>query len=1066
MEQQLVIISSSATSLPSKAAYDVHSNGNKRKECDTSPFSATNSSPIKLQKTSQTSRVYGSSSDFPILILDSDTGFGSNSISLKNNQSRLYGTTADLPVIILDSDAKDGYEGYCNLNQKDLVVIETVDQFPQTPLTGRDCVKVNESIPIIILDSEDIDANTGYPRQKNSLIETAQEIPKTALTSNDPEEIESSKQANGSACERIVNDTQSVMSIAREVDNVVDDSLIKSDSENDNLSVKTAIDDGVAKWIVNDNQSVVSIAREMDNVVDDSLIKSDSENDNVSVKTAMDDGAANVDVPGSKVCNIQTDLSANVGMFIAGEVDTPQINDVDDGAANAGNDMLMKKDNHQINVEDNILDGIDDDTDDRVCRKFKALSELGLPSSNIQLDEIVYPDIEDNDQANVEDEDEDDLTEIWKEMTIALEYSKDSSAGPAVTAECVEQHGEDCDHSLILKDDLGYVCRVCGVIQKSIDTIFEFQFSKGKRSSRTYERRSTNNTNNTDSSDVTLSLITSRDLTVAEISAHPRHKKHMKPHQVAGFNFLCSNLITDNPGGCILAHAPGSGKTFMIISFIHSFLARYPDARPLVVLPKGILQTWKNEFLKWQVEEIPLHDFYSSKAENRSQQLSILRKWVMKKSILFLGYKQLSAIVCDSNRSQVADECKDILLKVPTILILDEGHTPRNEETDVLRSLSRVQTPRKVVLSGTLYQNHVKEVFNIVNLVRPQFLKLNTSKMIVNRIMSRVKIARQVKKNSKSGLHSGFFELIEYTLQKDEDLKRRKAVIEDLREMTSSILHYYKGDFLDELPGVVDFTVVLNLSPKQKDELQMLSKLDVFKRTSLGSAIYIHPVLKSFSLVSSATIDGGKIDEILEGLDVKQGVKAKFFLNILGLCESAGEKLLVFSQYIMPLKLLERLSEKVKGWKVGREVFMITGDSNPEEREWCMEQFNSSAKARVFFGSIKACGEGISLVGASRILILDVHLNPSVTRQAIGRAFRPGQRKKVFSYRLIAADSPEEKDNLTCSRKEMISKMWFEWNQYSRHQDFEIVSVDPEECEDVFFQSPGLREDVNVLYRR
>lgn len=35
---------------------------------------------------------------------------------------------------------------------------------------------------------------------------------------------------------------------------------------------------------------------------------------------------------------------------------------------------------------------------------------------------------------------------------------------------------EDCDHSFVLKDDLGYVCRVCGVIERSIETIFEFQY--------------------------------------------------------------------------------------------------------------------------------------------------------------------------------------------------------------------------------------------------------------------------------------------------------------------------------------------------------------------------------------------------------------------------------------------------------------------------------------------------------------------------------------------------------------------------------------------------------------
>src|ERR1044072_8037534 len=123
---------------------------------------------------------------------------------------------------------------------------------------------------------------------------------------------------------------------------------------------------------------------------------------------------------------------------------------------------------------------------------------------------------------------------------------------------------------------------------------------------------------------------------LTEFSAHPRHMKQMKSHQIEGFNFLVRNLVGDNPGGCILAHAPGSGKAFMIISFMQSFLGKYPNARPLVVLPKGILSTWKKEFQTWQVEDIPLFDFYTVKADSRSQQLEVLKQWVECKSILFL----------------------------------------------------------------------------------------------------------------------------------------------------------------------------------------------------------------------------------------------------------------------------------------------------------------------------------------------------------------------------------------------------------------------------------------------
>ncbi|XP_058744150.1 protein CHROMATIN REMODELING 35 [Vicia villosa] len=688
------------------------------------------------------------------------------------------------------------------------------------------------------------------------------------------------------------------------------------------------------------------------------------------------------------------------------------------------------------------------------------------PKDNARKDKGVYVGVHEEDNHEVDAVD-DGLDDIWREMSMAIETSKDVSADPQPEE---EEEDADCDHSFVLKDDLGYVCRVCGVIDRGIETIFEFQY-KVKRSTRTYVSESGNAKEKMDDFGV---KVIKDDLMVTDVSAHPRHANQMKPHQVEGFNFLVRNLAGDNPGGCILAHAPGSGKTFMIISFMQSFLGKYPNARPLVVLPKGILSTWKKEFQTWQVEDVPLYDLYTAKADSRSQQLEVLKQWMNNKSILFLGYKQFSSIVCDDSNTNASKNCQEILLNVPSILILDEGHTPRNENTDMVQSLCKVHTPRKVVLSGTLYQNHVREVFNVLNLVRPKFLKMDTSKPIVRRIKSKIYHVPGV---------NSFYDLIENTLQKDPDFKRKVGLIHDLREMTHQVLHYYKGDFLDELPGLVDFTVFLKLTPIQKHEVAKVKRISrKFKMSSVGSAVYLHPKLmpiaekigekiaksgeKIAKSVEKKAIPDHVIDSFIEDLDIRDGVKSKFFRNMLNLCESTGEKLLVFSQYLLPLKYLERLAIKWNKWSVGKEIFVISGDTQPEERECSMEMFNNSSDAKVFFGSIKACGEGISLVGASRVIILDVHLNPSVTRQAIGRAFRPGQKKKVFVYRLVAADSPEEEDHTTCFKKELISKMWFEWNEYCGDRAFEVETLDAKECGDFFLESPLLREDVKALHKR
>ncbi|KAJ0943531.1 putative DNA helicase chromatin remodeling SNF2 family [Helianthus annuus] len=656
-------------------------------------------------------------------------------------------------------------------------------------------------------------------------------------------------------------------------------------------------------------------------------------------------------------------------------------------------------------------------------------------------------------------------------MTVGLESSKDADMDLSVN-----QHGkeneEECDHSFIMKEDIGYVCRVCGVVERSIESIIEFQHPKRSKSTKTYHYEGRSDKPR-ESAGAVLDGVKApgKDFSVVEVSAHPRHKNQMKPHQTEGFNFLVSNLVSDDPGGCILAHAPGSGKTFMLISFIQSFMAKYPDARPLVVLPRGIVATWKKEFKRWQVEDIPLFDFYSQKADNRTQQLEVLKQWANTRSILFLSYKQFSTIVCDNDRSTVSATCQEILLTFPSLVILDEGHTPRNKDTDVFTSVEKVQTPRKVVLSGTLYQNHVCEVFNILNLVRPRFLKMEDSKTIRRRIMSRVSI--ETRRNlCKKNTDIEFCELVEHTLLKDdENFKRKVTIIEDLREMTKYVLHYYKGDFLEELPGHVDFSVFLNLTMRQRREVNDLKNMSrKFKVSADGSALYVHPRLKS--LVNSATNDKNddnihkKIDALLENLDESEGVKAKFFLNLLRLCESSGEKLLVFGNYLLPLTFLLQLTKKVKGWRLNKEIFMITGDHDNEEREVAMDAFNNTYDAKVFFGSIKACGEGISLVGASRVIILDVHLNPSVTRQAIGRAFRPGQVRKVYTYRLVAAGSPEEKDHTTCYRKESIAKMWFEYNECCGKNDFEMEKIDIKDCGDRFLETPWLNEDVTALYTR
>jgi DNA repair and recombination RAD54-like protein len=73
----------------------------------------------------------------------------------------------------------------------------------------------------------------------------------------------------------------------------------------------------------------------------------------------------------------------------------------------------------------------------------------------------------------------------------------------------------------------------------------------------------------------------------------------------------------------------------------------------------------------------------------------------------------------------------------------------------------------------------------------------------------------------------------------------------------------------------------------------------------------------------------------------------------------------------------------------------------------------------------KACGVGVNLTEASRVILLDLVWNPSWTKQAIGRAFRIGQKKVVHVYQLVAHGTLEEEKWKKADWKVLLSSLIF-----------------------------------------
>ncbi len=157
------------------------------------------------------------------------------------------------------------------------------------------------------------------------------------------------------------------------------------------------------------------------------------------------------------------------------------------------------------------------------------------------------------------------------------------------------------------------------------------------------------------------------------------------------------------------------------------------------------------------------------------------------------------------------------------------------------------------------------------------------------------------------------------------------------------------------------------------------------------------------------------------------------FLSLLALSVLRGDKVLVFSQSLYTLDVVELFLrsrdwgdgllpsaesaaaaaanssnsyKKFSQWRCGCEYLRIDGKT--KDRQDLIDRFNGSSALRLFMVCTKAGNMGINLYSANRVVIFDSSWNPVHDLQAISRSYRYGQQKEVFVYRLVAADSMEE----------------------------------------------------------
>ena len=429
-------------------------------------------------------------------------------------------------------------------------------------------------------------------------------------------------------------------------------------------------------------------------------------------------------------------------------------------------------------------------------------------------------------------------------------------------------------------------------------------------------------------------------------------KAELRPYQKEGFDFLC-HLAHIKLGG-VLADDMGLGKTLQTLAWLAWLKERHrKHHKPsLVICPASVLHNWQREASRFAPDQKVL--VLESGAARHN-----LRKQIPQHDLIVTNYALLRRDL---------EELQKFAFRA---LILDEAQFIKNPGAQVTQSVKQLKSEHRLALTGTPLENRLLDLWSIVDFIQPGYLgnqeqfteiyeprgeNAESAQRIARRRLSaklRPLLLRRMKKNVAKDLP----ERIEQRRDCELGDEQRKLYLAELRRSREQVMQTVAEKGINK------------------------SKIHVLAALTRLRQICCHPKLVGNDSVS------GKTETLFELLD-----------SLL----AEGQKVLLFSQFVQMLQLLEAECRQR-----GIPTHILTGQT--KDRQQVVNTFQNDPNASVFLLSLRAAGTGLNLTTASYVILYDPWWNPAVEAQAIDRSHRIGQTQTVNAYRLISPGTVEEK---------------------------------------------------------
>lgn len=423
----------------------------------------------------------------------------------------------------------------------------------------------------------------------------------------------------------------------------------------------------------------------------------------------------------------------------------------------------------------------------------------------------------------------------------------------------------------------------------------------------------------------------------------------LRPYQKDGFDFL--SHLSDLRLGGILADDMGLGKTLQTLCWLEAL--RKKEKKPaLVICPASVLHNWRREAERF-TPEMKVLVLESGAARHN------LRKQIPEYDLIVTNYAIL-------RRDLAALQKFDF-----KAIILDEAQYIKNPSAQVTQSVKQLKATQRLALTGTPLENRLLDLWSIVDFVQPAYLGTQgnfteayeprgadaalAQKLARKRLSAKLRpiMLRRLKKQVAQDLPDRIEERRDCPLGEEQ----RKLYLAELRRSREQIMQTVQNQGL------------------AKSKIHVLAALTRLRQ------ICCHP-----QLVGNNTPSG----------------KTETLFELLEPLMEEGQKVLVFSQFVQMLKLLE-----VECQQRQMTTYMLTGET--KNRQDVVNGFQNDPNPSIFLLSLKAAGTGLNLTTASYVVLYDPWWNPAVEAQAIDRSHRIGQTRTVNAYRLITPGTVEEK---------------------------------------------------------